>query len=290
MNRRQFLALAATVPLAAAGAYAFLRPLARANDFATPLFIPGADGPFGMLDPTGGLTLVAERGTFPLPGGKTTPFLWYRANHQGKVYQNPILKVRTGTQLSVTLKNALDEGTIVHWHGLHLPGKMDGHPRDTIGPGSGTRYAFTVRNRGGTYWYHTHAHRLTAEQAYGGMASFFLVEDDDELALREALDLEPGVTDLPLVIQDKQFNDKGEFVYDPNPMEAMMGYLGDVVLANLTSAPQTEIGTRITRFRLLNGSNARIYKLAFVKGGRPLPYHVIGTDGGLLDKPYAVKE
>ena len=42
-------------------------------------------------------------------------------------------------------------------------------------------YDFTVRNRGGTYWYHTHAHELTAKQAYNGLASFFLVDDNDEV-------------------------------------------------------------------------------------------------------------
>lgn len=290
INRRKFLALAAAVPLTAVGAYAILRTPARATDFSSPLFIPGDGGPFGVLTPQGKLALVAERGTFPLAGGKTTPFLWYRTQHQGKTYQNPIINVRTGTRLSVTLDNALDEGTILHWHGLHLPGKMDGNPRDTIGPGAQYRYDFTVNNRSGTYWYHTHAHGHTAKQAYFGLASFFIVEDDDEVALREALDLQLGVTDLPIVIQDKRLNQAGEFIYNPNPMEKMMGYLGDTVLANLTPTPFTEIGARIYRFRLLNGSTARIYKIAFAKGERLLPYHVIGNDGGLLDKPYSASE
>ena len=290
MNRRKFLSLAAAVPLTAIGANAFFRNSAHAAEPGFPLFIPGASGPFGVLEPEGPLKLVAEHGRLPLAGGGATPFMWYRASHQGKDYQNPILRVRTGQQLKVTLANSLREPTIIHWHGLHLPGKMDGHPMNTIEAGGEYPYAFKVMNRGGTYWYHTHAHHLTAEQAYNGLASFFIVEDDDELALRQALNLELGVTDLPLVIQDKRFNDKGEFLYKPNPMEGMMGYLGDVILANLTPSAFTEIGTRIYRFRLLNGSNARIYKLAFVKDGRKLPYHVIGTDGGLLDKPYPVTE
>ena len=292
VNRRKFLVLAAGVPLAVAGTYAFFRDPARAGsrDFGVPLFIPGGSGPFGVLEPKDALKFTAELGAFPLAGGKTTPFMWYRTSHRGMDYLNPILKVKTGQRLRITLANALDEGTIIHWHGLHLPGKMDGHPRDTIGPGKEYRYDFTVGNRGGTYWYHTHAHHLTASQAYSGLASFFLVEDDDEAALSKALDLQLGVTDLPLVIQDKRLNAAAEFVYVPNPMESMMGYLGDTILANLTPTPFAEIGTRLYRFRLLNGSNARIYKLAFVKGGRPLPYHVIGTDGGLLDKPYQVTE
>lgn len=295
MKRRRFLALAATVPLATAAAYAFYRGVPspgalRKADFGAPLFIPGESGPFGVLQPAGELTLTAERGSFPLPGGRATPFLWYRTRQQGVEYANPIILVRSGARLSMTLDNALDEGTIIHWHGLHLPGAMDGHPRDTIGPGSRYRYEFAVANRAGTYWYHTHAHHLTARQAYSGLASFFIVEDDEELALREALDLRLGTTDLPVVIQDKRFDAAGELVYRPDPMERMMGYLGDTILANLTPTPTARIESRLYRLRLLNGSNARIYRLAFARRGRALPYHVIGTDGGLLDRPYEVTE
>ena len=166
---------------------------------------------------------------------------------------------------------------------------MDGHPNDSIDPGAKYSYDFTINNRGGTYWYHTHAHHLTAKQAYGGLASFFIVEDDDDLRLSNSLDLKLGETDLPLVIQDKRFNAEGELIYQPSLIERMMGYLGDIVLVNLTPNPVLEIAPRIYRFRCLNGSNARIYKLAFMGGNEQLVYQVIGTDGGLLDRPYPVK-
>ncbi|HEV7393173.1 MAG TPA: multicopper oxidase domain-containing protein, partial [Burkholderiales bacterium] len=44
------------------------------------------------------------------------------------------------------------------------------------------------------------------------------------------------------------------------------------------------------RFRLVNGSNARIYRLAFMHGEQPLEFHVIGSDGGLLARPAAAHE
>ncbi len=69
-----------------------------------------------------------------------------------------------------------------------------------------------------------------------------------------------------------------------------MGYIGDIVLVNLTPNPFLEIGPRIYRFRCLNGSTARIIKLAFLSGKEQLEYQVIGTDGGLLDRPYPAKE
>jgi FtsP/CotA-like multicopper oxidase with cupredoxin domain len=70
-------------------------------------------------------------------------------------------------------------------------------------------------------------------------------------------------------------------------MEVEMGYLGDVIFTNLTPNPYVEVDTRIYRFRILNGSNARNLRLAFSKAGEEelLPYHVIATDGSLLERP-----
>lgn len=262
----------------------------RTENFQQKLFIPSDNGPFGVLDVGGPLQIRTAAASFPILAGQPSPFLLYQTEQAGKSYQNPILRVKSGARLQATLHNGLREPTIIHWHGLHAPAAMDGHPGSTIGPGGRYDYDFTVRNRGGTYWYHTHAHELTAEQAYGGLASFFLVDDEDQRKLAQALDLRLGETDVPLVIQDKQFDGAGRMRYRPNMHESMMGWLGDVVLTNLTPNPYLTVTPRGYRFRLLNGSNARIYRLAFVKGEALLNFAVIGTDGGLLDRPLMVSE
>jgi blue copper oxidase len=124
------------------------------------------------------------------------------------------------------------------------------------------------------------------------LAGFFIVEDEVEQRLSEALDLKLGGTDIPLLIQDKMFDEGGNFVYAPGQMEVEMGYHGDVVLTNLTPNPYLEVGTRIYRFRILNGSNARNLRLAFSRAGDDelLPYHVIATDGSLLERPARAME
>ena len=314
LKRRQLIQLGSVVAVAGAGAAAWMAfgsrglhgsqalsggpfrhypfdPVAAEN-FQQKLFIPLASGPFGVLDVAAPLKIRATAASFPLLPGPASqapsPFLLYQTEHAGQAYQNPILRIESGARFTASLDNALTEPTIIHWHGLHTPAKMDGHPRDTVAPGERYNYDFTVRNRGGTYWYHTHAHELTARQAYNGLASFFLVDDDDQRKLAQALDLKLGVTDLPLVIQDKQFDAQGKLVYRPNPHESMMGWLGDIVLANLTPNAVHTVTPRIMRLRLLNGSNARIYRLAFVKGDVPLPFTVIGTDGGLIERPETV--
>lgn len=256
-----------------------------------PLLIPGNSGPLGILDMSEAPLLLNARSTvLPLIQNKPSPFLNYAVQYAGKSYQNPTIRIQRGKQFKLRLQNDLNEPTIIHWHGLHVPGAMDGHPRTTIAAGAHYDYNFTVSNRSGMYWYHTHAHNRTAEQAYSGLAGVFMVEDEDELTLRNALRLESGVTELPLLIQDKQFNADGALVYDGNPMQQMMGQLGDTILVNLTPQARLDIANRLYRFRILNGSNSRIYKLAFIHRGKMLPYAIIGTDAGLLDQPYAAQQ
>ena len=260
------------------------------ENFVHKLFIPSDNGPLGVLDVTGPLNIKVIAASFGLLPELKSPFLLYQTEQAGKSYQNPILRLETGANFSASMDNALLEPTIIHWHGLHTPAAMDGHPINTTAPGGSYKYDFKISNRGGTYWYHTHAHELTAKQAYNGLASFFLVDDDDQRKLAKTLDLRLGETDLPLVIQDKQFDAQGRLVYKPNAHESMMGWLGDIVLTNLTPNAAHTVSPRTYRLRLLNGSNARIYRLAFVNGVTPLEFTVIGTDGGLIDKPETVKE
>ena len=193
-------------------------------------------------------------------------------------YLGPIIRAKRGQKLRIHLNNALPEPTIVHWHGLHVPPEMDGHPRDAIGPGKSYVYDLEIRNRAGTYWFHPHPHQRTGFQVYGGLAGLFLVSDDEEAAAN----LPGGEYDVPLVIQDRAFNGTNQLVYVTNPMVQMSGVLGDRILVNGRPDFAINVATRTYRFRVLNGSNSRVYKLAWEDG---TPLTVIATDGGLLEKP-----
>lgn len=256
-----------------------------------PLHIPGDSGLLGMLDiTTEHLTLDAHNTTLRLRQNTPSPFQVWSAKYAGKDYQNPIIRIKTGQHFNARLQNNLNEPNIIHWHGLHIPGDMDGQPRSMIDPGGHFDYAFDVPNRSGMYWYHSHAHHHTAQQVYFGLAGIYMVEDEDERALRNALQIEPGLNEIPLIIQDRQFNSAGELTYAFNPMQHHMGQLGDTILVNLTPHPKLEITNRLYRFRVLNGSNSRIYKLAFVHGDKMLPYSIIGTDAGLLERAHVTQQ
>ena len=91
--------------------------------------------------------------------------------------------------------------------------------------------------------------------------------------------LPSGEYDIPLVIQDRTLDANNQFVYAPN---TMVGFLGEQILVNGQPNPTLSVANQAYRFRLLNGSNSRIYKLAWEDG---TPFTIIGTDGGLLGTP-----
>ena len=262
--------------------------------FMAPLAIPADRGLFGVLDMRESLKVWAAENAAPLfsenPSGSQGSINGYVVQRGSKRYVNPTLRVWRGQRVSVRLHNALAHPTIIHWHGLVVDGRNDGVPQDAIEPGAAYRYAFTVRNRAGTYWYHPHPYRFTSGQAFAGLAGYFLVEDEDEYRLRRAVGLELGVNEIPLVIQDKRFDERNELVYMPEESDWFMGYLGDRILVNAALKPRLVVERRIYRFRLLNGSNARIYRLAFMTGMDALPFDVIGNDGGFLPAPIGVTE
>ncbi|PAU95087.1 bilirubin oxidase [Aliifodinibius salipaludis] len=195
----------------------------------------------------------------------------------------PTIRMKRGEQFQVQFHNDIGQESIIHWHGMIVPPDMDGHPKDVISEGSYS-YDFKINQRAGTYWYHPHPHRITGPQVYRGLAGFFIVTDDEE----EALNLPSGDYELPLVIQDRKIDDSGNIYYDPSMPERMMtGYLGEHILVNGVPNPYHEVQPRPYRLRLLNGSNARIYNIAFRDDNS---FTVIGSDGGLLPQPVETTE
>ena len=192
--------------------------------------------------------------------------------------------------MRVKLINRIDQPTVIHWHGLSVDSRNDGNGLHVVAPGQQMDYAFTVRDRSSMYWYHPHAHGFIPQQAYHGLASLFFVEDEDEATLRKELALALGESEIPLVLQDKEFDAQGRLQYAPSAAQSFGGWVGSRLMVNLTERPVLKAGRRIVRFRLLNGSNARSYRLAFLQQGRSLGFYLAGTDGGLLAQPVRIEQ
>ncbi len=224
-----------------------------------------------------GVRLIARNNIFNVMDGLQAEVLGYL---DGSIL-GPTILANSGDLLQVEFNNSLTEASNIHWHGIFAPANMDGHPRDIV-PAGGTKiYNFEILNRAGTYWYHPHPDMRTAEQAYGGLAGFLIVSDQEE----QALLLPSGIYDIPLVIQDKNVDANGQFPYILDSNDQKNGLLGNRVIINGLHAPFIEVNSGWYRFRLLNGSNARLYNLSFTNG---YPMNIIGTDGGLLAYPEQV--
>ncbi|MCC7485101.1 MAG: multicopper oxidase domain-containing protein [Burkholderiales bacterium] len=258
--------------------------------FPNALRVPGARGMYGVIDITGPLAIVAKTVHHEILPGKPVAMLGFEVEHEGNRYVNPVLRVASGAGVRADFWNALEETSIIHWHGLKVDANNDGHPHYAIPASSTYQYNYRVPNRASTYWYHPHAHGRTAAQIHQGLAGLYIVEDAEELALRKALDFELGVTDVPLVLQDKRLDETGAPYYGPEGSEWMHGYLGNGVLVNLTDRPHLDVTARVHRFRVLNASMARIYRLAFESGGRMLDFALLGGDGGLLPAARPARE
>jgi len=245
------------------------------------LWVPGDDGYLGRLSPgERPVTLLASATRSPSAAVSRGP-LGYATRTRRRHYTNPTIVLQRGQRVRVNLVNALAQPTIVHWHGLAVDGNNDGNGSFLVKPGGRYAYDFEVRNRSGMYWYHPHPHGLTAAQTYGGLYGAVMVEDDDERALRAALDLVPGRAEIPLIMQDR-----GPDTYRATPHDMTHGLVGSDLYVNGTKCPYLDVGSRIYRFRMLNAANARTLLIAFrTAKGALLPFTLIGNDGGLLPAP-----
>ncbi|MBU0656979.1 MAG: multicopper oxidase domain-containing protein [Gammaproteobacteria bacterium] len=224
--------------------------------------------------------LNMQQGKMAFLPGMETPTLGINAPYSG-----PVLHARKGDDVSLQVNNRTEEASILHWHGFRLPAVMDGGPHQSIPPGGSWTARFEVRQDASTCWYHSHQHNQTGQQVYRGLAGMFII-DDDRIG---TLDIPSryGVDDLPVIIQDRDFNADGSFRYISMMPERMHGKHGSTILVNGVVTPTLQAQSTLLRLRVLNGSNARIYKLAFHDNRA---FQVIASDGGFLPQAATVRQ
>jgi len=201
----------------------------------------------------------------------------------------PILFARRGEGFDALIENALPQPTTVHFHGLTLSQAQDGAGFDPLAPGERKRVRFEVQNRSGLYWFHPHPHGFTAEQVYAGLAGLLVVTDDEDQALDAALALAPR-NRLALAIADVRVANGVIRPYAPGAADCLHGWLGNQALVNGQLGAAWTVAPGWVRLQILNACNARGLLLGFfdLSEGRkekPIPFHLLGTDGGLLTAP-----
>lgn len=197
-------------------------------------------------------------------------------------YLGPTIKIKNGDEVSLNFKNKLRESITMHGHGMHVPPTMDGSPHQIINPDQTWSARYKVNQKACTNWYHPHLMGKTAEHVYKGLAGFIIIEDEEILALD--LPNRYGEDDIPLVLQDRKFQNS-QIYYNPTRMEIMEGYIGDIFITNGAIEPTFDAENKEIRFRVLNGSNSTVYKLSFSDSRA---FYQIATDNSLLEKPISL--
>ena len=263
INRRNFLIGTSALCAALAGA-------STAQSAVRPLpILPMSDLTNGFEDRIA-LKLAASSHDFGTGAASST----FGINNS---YLGPVLRVKQGQTLPFDVTNQIGDFSTIHWHGLHIPGDVDGGPHQLIQPGATWSPDVPIVQRASMSWFHSRAHGKTAQQVYKGLAGVMLIEDDASLSAD--LPKTYGVDDFTLVLQDKTFTDAGALDYTLTETALEDGFMGEALVINGAIAPVAQtVPKGLVRLRILNACNANFLTLSMATG----PLNVIASDGGFL--------
>jgi len=215
-------------------------------------------------------------------------------------YPGPTIEVKRGRAAMVQWKNRLPARhllpvdnahgatpksplvrNVVHLRGGRVAPDSDGRPEEWLVPGQSRLYHYPNGQRAAALWYHDHAAGLSQLNVYAGLSGLYLIRDEDE----EELSLPAGPYEIPLLIQDRSFDENGRLHH---PTSARTAFFGDKTLVNGKVWPYLDVEPRPYRFRVVNGANARVFRMrlrADAKGAQRPSFYQIGGDGGLLSRP-----
>lgn len=185
--------------------------------------------------------------------------------------------------------------TVPHLHGARTSSESDGLPEKWFTPGKSVRYVYPNDQQAATLWYHDHAVGITRLNVYAGLCGLYLLRDANE----KSLDLPTGEYEIPLIVQDRNLDDKGQLVYAPVNDDGIPlppgvwgpEFLGRFPVVNGKICPYVNVEPRLYRLRVLNAANTRFFALRFnlAKRAVDIPslvtFKQIGSDGGFLPKP-----
>jgi FtsP/CotA-like multicopper oxidase with cupredoxin domain len=143
-----------------------------------------------------------------------------------------------------------------------------------------------------THWFHDHMFSFTSQNVYKGNAAMFNIYsalDRGNETINDGVNLRlPSGSaksfanldyDVNLMLAEKAFDSSGQLFMDIFDFD---GFLGDVMTVNLTYNPFFEVERRKYRFRILNASVSRFFKIALSDGSTMIQ---IANDGNLFPSP-----
>jgi FtsP/CotA-like multicopper oxidase with cupredoxin domain len=206
-----------------------------------------------------------------------------------RIVEHPLARSVDTNLHGVSRRDAERPRTSTHLHGGNTAPEHDGGPLDTFRDSHTYHYENEQDATG--LWYHDHALGITRLNVHAGLAGGYLIRDTAESGIDtgSGKHLPPPPYEIPLVIQDRTFRPAGALFYEPAPWAPE--FFGDTAVVNGVAQPYLRVARGMYRFRLVNGSNARFFRLSLrVRGtGDRLPFFQIGGDGGLFNRPVPLR-
>jgi FtsP/CotA-like multicopper oxidase with cupredoxin domain len=250
--------------------------------FTMPFVIPPVLQPVKRDATTDYYQLWQQQTSVEILPGKPATIFGYNGITPG-----PTINCQRGRPIVVQQINSLPQThptlgytpwTSTHLHGSCSLPEYDGYASDVTQPGQYKNYHYPNVQDARTLWYHDHGIHHTAQNAYMGLAAQYHLHDDVEMSLG----IPRGSYDVPMILKDALFAKDGSLIYEDN---SESGLYGDVVLVNGTPWPSMKVERRKYRFRILNASISRSFRLQLSTGE---PLTVVATDGGLMPGPQPV--
>ncbi|MEZ4458016.1 MAG: multicopper oxidase family protein [Gemmatimonadales bacterium] len=191
-------------------------------------------------------------------------------------YPGPLLQVDEGATVMVRFRNAIDQPSAVHWHGIRLENASDGAPGVTqaaVAPGGEFLYRIHFRDAG-IYWYHPHVREDIQQDL--GLYGNILVKPGRPDAYG------PAHREETLMLDDLLLGDAGLVPYGQDAAtHALMGRFGNVLLVNGATDYRLDVRRgEVVRFYLTNVSNTRSFNLV-IPGAR---MKLVGADIGRYER------
>jgi FtsP/CotA-like multicopper oxidase with cupredoxin domain len=252
--------------------------------FSLPFVRPPVLSPVRTDATTDYYRLTQQQALVEILPGKQTAIFGYNGITPG-----PTIVAQRGRPVVVQQINALPQVhptlgytpyTSTHLHGSASLPEYDGYASDVTQPGQWKNYHYPNMQDARTLWYHDHGVGITAQNAYFGLAAQYHLHD----AFEQSLGLPGGAYDVPLTIKDAMFAADGSLIFDDRNHSGMFG---DVILVNGTPWPAMRVERRKYRFRMLNASLSRSFRLRLSTGE---PLTMIASEGGLAPVPQQVAD
>ena len=200
--------------------------------------------------------------------------------------------------------DTLTAWTAVHLHGGHQNGLSDGATEYGVTPGNSQLSEYANDQAAAHLFYHDHAMSVTTLNVMSGLVGNYVIRDDEE----DRLDLPRGRYEVPLTIADVNFDTDSRGLLTgrllakrvlaggaprPGAIPRSLPFFGPFTMVNGVVWPHFEVEARSYRFRVVNVSPNRAYRLVVIDGETGAPVRgamtLIGTDLGLLDTPRPIE-